>query len=169
MQNQLNLDNPSNSEDKQNLTYNFIKCYVNIYNYSKHTLLNASISANWGEYTTKPPTNIEKGTNNQPTIAKFTMQGKANIASGCEGSVEYSVDDLGLGTLNFYYTVPYSGSNQGKINNKSVGIKWSVYAVSKSGDYNWGTDKSKWGNEGQVPSGGNQLSLLFVIEDTHTT
>ena len=33
----------------------------------------------------------------------------------------------------------------------------------------WETDKSKWGNEGQVPSGGNQLSLLFVIEDTHTT
>ena len=145
--------------------YEYLACYVTVINKSKHKLLNADIVTNWGKYTVRPATNIESWPKVGHRIA-FTMMGRALATSGCEGSVTYSVGDVGLGSVKFSYACPYSGDNQAVPTNNSLDLKLEVYARI-SENYNWKADGSNWGKEGQVPIDGHPVSILFVVYDLH--
>ena len=143
--------------------YEYLACYVTIWNKSTKALTNAAVEAQWGKYPTLPVTNQSAG-----TWQSFLMQGRAGAVAGCEGSVTYQVTyEPGYGSAKFYYTCPYSGDNKAIPTNNAVGIKLSVYAQISSicGESGWGTDSSKWGTEGQVPLDGHPLAVLFVVED----
>lgn len=139
--------------------FEYLACYVTVMNSSKQRLLNAQVVKNWGKYTTDPITNIEPG-----VTTKFVMKGRDGAVSGCEGSVTYDVGDIGLGSVNFSYTCPYSGDNEAVPSNNSPVLILQVYANNNK-DYYWNPNGTGWGDEGQVPNDGNPLSILFVVRD----
>lgn len=140
--------------------YEYLACNVTIYNRSSQRLLNADVETNWGKYTTDPITNMTAGTS-----SSFVMKGRDSSPSGCEGSVEYDVGDLGLGSVKFFYNCPVDGDNQATPTSNSPVVILSVYSNTEE-VWTWNLEnESTWGKEGQVPNDGHPLNILFVVDD----
>lgn len=143
--------------------FEYLSCYVTIWNNSSEALTNLVKTNEWGKYMSDPLSNQAP-----KSWQDFRLAGRDSAWSGCEGSATYRVSyQPGAGSVKFYYTCPYSGDNAATVTNDSFTLKTSVYAAisKKSGESGWGTDKSKWGKEGQVPKSGHPVAILFYIED----
>lgn len=140
--------------------------YVTIKNQSSQDLLdkvedNDSICDIHGKYEEHAATNIDSG--NQTQCIKEIRDG---ATVGPQGNLTYKVSNTGLGTISFVYHCPYSGGHDDEgyaINNSPV-IRYEVYG-NNDADCIWTDDPSNWGTEGNIPTKGAPLSLLFVVKD----
>lgn len=70
-------------------------------------ITNTGSPLSWGKWQTSPPTQIDSG-----TTAHFKASGRANSATGTEGSVTYQLPD-NLTSITINFDIPYSGANTG--------------------------------------------------------
>lgn len=155
----LNQDELSTQDELKARSYG---CYVTIKNRSAQDLLHVRYGKTTGRYAKKPTSEIASGRE-----CSFHLEGSGSWINpeGSEATITYDVsDDVGLGTVDFYYTDPYLGPNKAEAPTVSPVIKTSVYAQEGT-KTNWGDDPSKWGKEGQVPVDGHPIAILFVVDD----
>ena len=128
-------------------------CYITIINNSSVELTNAEVGQSYGEYKSRPLTQILAGKRTQ-----FQLADKSGPA-GSTGFVKY---DAAEGVVQFKYDCPWgSSSNELSFDNGGTGLIITLYGENKSGYLESIPD----GKEGQFPSDDHPLSGVFVISD----
>lgn len=146
-------------EHEEPVDYEYLAAWVTIYNKSSKTLGKGTYGSSHGKYVITPKATIK--TNEQ---MKYEGAGRSGAWAGYHGWTKYMLGDTGYGSLEFECSCPYKGSNLGKCKNNAIGVNVEVYANNYK-DYSWGDDVTNWGTEGQVPTSGHPISILFVVKD----
>jgi hypothetical protein len=146
-------------EKIQRVMNEYFTCYVTVKNLSSYNLYNGMYEADWGKYTVQPLTNLQAGREHT-----FIMTGRQWSSSGCEGALTYQVGEQGMGNIKLYFACPFSDDNKGVPTCNAMDVKLSVFG-NIAANHSWGYNPAEWGEEGQVPTDGHPLSLLFVVEN----
>lgn len=127
-------------------------CYITIKNDSTLTLTNVRTTQSFGEYKSRPSTNLKPGESTSFRLAD---------TSGPAGSTGTTTYDVGDGNISINYDCPYGDdSNKLGYTDPQGSFTWEIY-----GNNDEGYTKSPKGNEGNWPSDGHPLSGLFIITD----
>ncbi len=128
-------------------------CYIAIYNNSSIHFINGSSGQSWGEYDSRPKTNL---------TPKEHTTFRLKDASGPAGSTGWTKYEVGEGILQFNYDCPYGdSSNLLSFDNGGTGLIINLYGSNKEG-YESSIPNGK---EGQFPSNNHPLSGIFIITD----
>jgi hypothetical protein len=128
-------------------------CYITIINKSSVDFINGSSGQSWGEYASRPTTNLAKGAQ-----TSFRLKD----SSGPAGSTGWAKYEVGEGVLQFNYDCPYGDhSNILSFDNGGTGLIINLYGTNSEG-YTTSIPSDK---EGQYPSNGHPLSGVFIVTD----
>jgi hypothetical protein len=128
-------------------------CYITIINNSSLKFINGSSGQSWGEYASRPVTNL-----NPEGSTSFRLKDSAGPA----GSTGWAKYEVGEGILQFNYDCPYGdASNVLSFDNGGTGLIISLYGTNQEG-YETSIPSGK---EGQYPSDSHPLSGVFIVTD----
>ncbi|SHO56639.1 hypothetical protein [Vibrio quintilis] len=128
-------------------------CYITIINNSSIEFKNGKSECSWGEYDSRPKTNLK---------LKDKTQFRLKDTTGPHGSTGLTKYDVGEGVIQFNYDCPYGdSSNELSFDNGGTDLTINFYGSNKAGYL----DSIPDNEEGQYPSSGHPLSGIFIITD----